>query len=152
SFIGRTATNHAFRIGHKDRFYSHTPTEPKPSENNRAFCKSSARCREEMDMSRTRGQLVSALNNQLKAIKASSAAFDEGEAWEATRLAVAVYVILYDGKGRTVSLLSQLGIKEKIPFVSTSVPANPNGLVAEMPLVIVECTGVGADSGAISTL
>ena len=103
-------------------------------------------------MSRTRGELVSALNNQLKAIEASSAAFDEGEAWEATRLAVAVYVILYDGKGRTVSLLSQLGIKEKIPFVSTSVPANPNGLVAEMPLVIVECTGVGADSGAISTL
>jgi hypothetical protein len=105
-----------------------------------------------MDMSRTRGELVSALNNQLKAIKASSAAFDEGEAWEATRLAVAVYVILYDGKGRTVSLLSQLGIKEKIPFVSTSVPANPNGLVAEMPLVIVECTGVGVDSGTISTL
>jgi hypothetical protein len=49
------------------------------------------------------------------------------------RLAAAAYVILYDGKGRTVSLLSQLGIKEKIPFVSTSVPANPNGLVADMP-------------------
>jgi hypothetical protein len=69
-------------------------------------------------MSRTRGELVSALNNQLKAIKAaSSAAFDEGEAWEATRLAAAADVILYDGKGRTVSLLSKRkSLSYPLPF------------------------------------
>jgi hypothetical protein len=86
------------------------------------------------DMNRTRAELVSALNEQLGAIKASSAAFDAGVTWEATRLATAAYVILHDGKRRTVSLLTQLGVKEKIPFISSSVPANPNNLLAKMPL------------------
>lgn len=89
--------------------------------------------------------MVSALNEQLGAIKASSAAFDAGETWEAKRLATAAYVILHDGKGRTVSLLTQLGVKEKISLISSSVPANPNNLVAEMPLVAVAVKGSDAD-------
>jgi hypothetical protein len=111
------------------------------TENNRAFCKAPAlheallsEITSKRDMNRTRAELVSALNEQLGAIKASSAAFDAGVTWEATRLATAAYVILHDGKRRTVSLLTQLGVKEKIPFISSSVPANPYNLLAKMPL------------------
>jgi hypothetical protein len=54
-------------------------------------------------------------------------------------------VILHDAKRRTVSLLTQIGVKEKIPFVSSAVPVNPNNLLAEMPLVMVRLTDHGAD-------
>jgi hypothetical protein len=95
-------------------------------------------------MSRTRSELVSALGEQLNAIKTSSAAFDAGDNWEAKRLATAAHIILYD-KGRTVSLLTQLGVKERINFISSSVPANPNNSLAETPLVIVHYGPNGPD-------
>lgn len=50
------------------------------------------------------------------------AAFDNGESWEAPRLASAAYILLRDGSPRsgTLSILSQLGVKEKMTFISTS--------------------------------
>lgn len=95
-------------------------------------------------MARSREELVTALNEQLEALKASSAAFDAGQIWEAKRLATTAYVILYDGKRRTVSLLTQLGVKDKLPFTSTAVPSNPNNKAAEMPLVVVHLQTAGA--------
>ena len=52
-------------------------------------------------MARSRDELVTAIHMQLKAIKASSAAFDSGEDWEVMRLATAACVLLYDGKRDT---------------------------------------------------
>ncbi len=45
---------------------------------------------------RTRAETKAALQDQLKMIAASCGAYDKGEKWEATRLAVSVYVVVHD--------------------------------------------------------
>jgi hypothetical protein len=84
---------------------------------------------------RTRDELVEALAEQRGAIRASGASFDEGELWEAKRLAAAVYVLVHDGKGRTKSLLTQLGVRASLRFLSTAKPLDPKNLLTEHSLV-----------------
>jgi len=74
---------------------------------------------------RSREELVSLLKGQMKALEASSKNFDAGEEWEAERLATTVFNLVFDGKP-IVSLLSQLGVKDSLKFMSTS--RMPTGL------------------------
>ncbi len=90
---------------------------------------------------RSRQELVVKLRNQMKALDASCASYDSGEEWEAERLSTAVFNLVHDG-GDLISVLTQLGVKDSLKFVSSGGIAVPNGLpppdVAFPALVIFE--------------
>lgn len=68
---------------------------------------------------KTELELRDALVNQVKALDASTAAYDAGEYWEASRLAATAYILVCDGK-RSKSLFSLLGILDNTPFHATA--------------------------------
>jgi len=66
---------------------------------------------------------------QLGFLESSAAAYDAGTEPEAKRLAVSLRVLLHD-KGRSTSLFTHLGVKDKLPFRNTaSEPHPPGGIV-----------------------
>lgn len=91
-------------------------------------------------MPRSKEELLNALKEQLAALESSSAAYDAGELWEAQRLATTAYTLLHDGRGRTWSLLSQLGIRDQMDFLASAPPINPDNLLSDMPLVLTRLT------------
>lgn len=81
---------------------------------------------EENKETRTNSSLIEQLNRQLKYLNNSAALFDQGDHDEAVRLATTLRVLFHntykkDGKPNSVSLLSQIGIKDKIRFIDTGV-------------------------------
>lgn len=54
------------------------------------------------------------MEEQVLALRASSQSYDDGNHWEAKRLAATVYILFHDGHGRTRSLLGQLELKDKL--------------------------------------
>jgi hypothetical protein len=103
---------------------------------------------------RENGELEYKLEIQKRALAASASAFDSGELWEAERLAVTAYTILHDGGTRTRSLLTQLGFKNKIRYVSSSrgffmEHVLPSPTVHEVspptPLIIIELNEKGVE-------
>jgi hypothetical protein len=74
---------------------------------------------------RSREELVNLFKGQMKALEASSKSFDAGEEWEAERLATTVFNLVFDGKP-LVSLLTQLGVKDSLKFMSSG--RMPTGL------------------------
>ena len=54
------------------------------------------------------------LEEQVLALRALSQSYDDGNHWEAKRLAATIYILFHDGRGRTRSLLGQLGLKDRI--------------------------------------
>jgi hypothetical protein len=74
---------------------------------------------------RSREELANLFKGQKKALEASSKNFDDGEEWEAERLATTVFNLVFDGKP-LISLLTQLGVKDSLKFMSTS--RMPTGL------------------------
>jgi hypothetical protein len=67
----------------------------------------------------SRKELEAHLDEQIKFLEASAAAYDKGFDGEAKRLAVTLKVLLYDTK-QSHSLLSQLGLKTKNTFCLSS--------------------------------
>ncbi|RKS90925.1 hypothetical protein DFR51_0469 [Sphingosinicella microcystinivorans] len=62
---------------------------------------------------RQRSEILSQLEVQISFLRKSAALYDSGDFEEARRLSSTIHIICYD-KGRTVSLLSQLGFKSSI--------------------------------------
>jgi hypothetical protein len=77
---------------------------------------------------RSRAELEEALLEQRQMLKASCVGYDAENLWEAKRIATVLYTLFHDGSGRTVSLLSQLGIRSGLRFHS----ARPE--ILEFPL------------------
>jgi hypothetical protein len=69
----------------------------------------------------SREELLTQLKEQLGFLRTSSELFDLGVTQEAKRLAVAIRVLVHDGKGRSKSLLGQLGLKGRL-FRDTAIP------------------------------
>lgn len=90
---------------------------------------------------RTHQELVQELRNQLAALRKSCAGYDEGDEWEAPRLATVVYTLVNDGPRKGVSVLTQLGIRDRIPFASYAVPNPPGNLAPWAPLCMVHFHG-----------
>lgn len=84
---------------------------------------------------RSRDETIQALKVQRRALRASAQGYDNGDKWEAVRLATAVYTIVHDGSGRSKSLLTQLGLRASLRFISRS-RENPHNLLPESPFVI----------------
>ncbi|MGY3130882.1 hypothetical protein ACVWZM_001564 [Bradyrhizobium sp. USDA 4501] len=78
---------------------------------------------------RPRDELIQKFKNQVKALDASAASYDAGEHWEAERLSSAVFTLVYD-HGSIASLLSQLGVKDELGFVSSGGVNTRHGLGA----------------------
>lgn len=99
-----------------------------------------------MAWKRTAAETTEALDIQRRAIVASCAAYDNGEKWEALRLATAVYLVVHDGGKNNKSLLTQLGIRDATKFMASAAPANPNNLLRETPLLQIRI-GLGGQGG-----
>jgi len=72
---------------------------------------------------RTREEVIRALEVQLDFIESSCVGYDRGNKWEALRLATATCTIVEDASGYP-SILTQLGIRETLKFISTGIPAH----------------------------
>lgn len=88
-------------------------------------------------------ELWDALERQMAALRASAAAFDKGEDWEAMRLATAVHTLVHDGGRNTVALLTQLHLKQTLQF-RAGAPINERSLTTQMPLVYMRASNTGA--------
>lgn len=84
--------------------------------------------------SRTPAELKRALENQLKALAQSIRAFEAGDRWEATRIAVAVANLVYS-KRQTVSILDRLGVKDAVVFAVSGWIERDGNYLPEYPLV-----------------
>lgn len=69
-------------------------------------------------MPRSLGELQNMLADQVSALISSCENYDNGLHWEAMRIATTVYVIVNNGKNKGVSVLSQIGVRDKLGFVS----------------------------------
>lgn len=78
---------------------------------------------------RARAELIQLLADQRAALAASCGGYDQGNEWEAARLATTMFNLFHDG-GAIKSLLTQLGLRAGLRFVSTGeFPAPPNMIV-----------------------
>jgi hypothetical protein len=98
-----------------------------------------------MGAKRSRGELIRLLEEQRQALAASCENYDRGNHWEAARLATIVHTLVHDG-GAITSLLTQLGLRASLRFVSSNrIRHNPNRLVSSPPLVTMQ---ISSDTGA----
>ena len=70
-------------------------------------------------MKRTRDELLRAFDVQQRALAASCRSYDEGNKWEAIRLATVTYTLVHDAGRKSRSVLGLLGVKDKMKFVSS---------------------------------
>lgn len=84
---------------------------------------------------RSQREIREALDNQRKALIASCKAYDEGEKWEAMRLATAIWTVVHDGGRNNVSILSQLGVRGSLRFVSSAFKYSPDNVLRETALL-----------------
>jgi len=75
-------------------------------------------------MKRTEDELKSELNKQIGYLQRSCADFDKGEESEAPRIAVTLRVLLHDTSA-SISLLKQLGVKDKMQYLDSASPIDP---------------------------
>lgn len=84
---------------------------------------------------RTKEDLVAGYHAQRMALSASAKSYDEGNLWEAGRLATTVSTLVHDGieNSRTKSLLLQLQVKGKIRYISSCPAERPGRQSISMP-------------------
>lgn len=74
---------------------------------------------------------------QVRALRASCASFDQGNAWEAMRLATSTYIMVNDGGRNARSILTHLGIRDSISFIASGHDIRSSrNMVADTPLVL----------------
>jgi hypothetical protein len=89
-------------------------------------------------------ELDDSLQEQLSALRVSCASYDAGNAWEAKRLASTIHILVHDRPKRVISLLTQLGKKEGLRFISSAVGFSETSLTTQMPLVMIQAGSEGA--------
>lgn len=89
---------------------------------------------------RTHEELTEQLNHQILALRASCAGYDAGNFWEGPRLATTVYTVVNDGNNRSKSVLTQLGLRRKMQFLSYATPQMPGNLISWAPLCMMQMT------------
>jgi hypothetical protein len=92
-------------------------------------------------MPRSRDELLKQLGEQLTSLRISAAAYDAGTVSEAKRLAATVYILVHDGKRQTISLLTQLGVRDQMPFIASAPAVDGRNLLSQMPLTMVSHSG-----------
>lgn len=97
-----------------------------------------------MPWHQTQSDLFSNLDEQLSMLRGSCDHNDAGQTYEAKRLATVVDTLVHDRSKRTVSLLTRLGIKSQIKFISKSTGWSDTSLTTQMPLVSLKRSAGGA--------
>lgn len=92
---------------------------------------------------RPKEELNEIYQNHIRALEASAKGFDNGDKWEATRLATTVYTLLHDGGRNSRSILSQMGVRAKLRFVSSATTPNPRNLLPQFPLLLMQMSSEG---------
>ncbi len=82
---------------------------------------------------RSKDELIESFKEQLNFVKKSSAAYDEGDKSEAKRLATHIDILLHD-RGKTLSLLTQLGFLSNTKFFSPAHPYSQGNVLSEARL------------------
>lgn len=93
------------------------------------------------------------LHEQLAAFRASLQGYDSGQLWEAKRIASSIYILCFDGSGRTKSLLGQLKIKDTMGFFSSYYyPSSLQGewIMVSPPTPLLAITGQGGSTNFVS--
>jgi hypothetical protein len=98
---------------------------------------------------KTQADLSKELDEQLNALRTSCVNYDQGQLWEAKRLATIAYILLHDSvKGKSRSLLTQLNIRSglKIPTsIRESIPDRTRlSWNSRAGLITVHVSGEGA--------
>ncbi len=108
----------------------------------RRYCAqpSSRRIQGNVGAKRPRAELIKLLAEQRQALSASCEGYDKGNEWESARLATTVFTLLHDG-GSVVSILTQLGARASLRFVSSGNKINPKNLLADTPLLFLQIRG-----------
>jgi hypothetical protein len=96
-----------------------------------------------MARKRTDAELITYLGEQVQFLENSAAAFDGGFEGEAKRLATTIRTLLHD-TSKSHSILSQLGVKDRMAFMNTAEPINPRNRASTLGLVIMKA-GVGGE-------
>jgi hypothetical protein len=91
----------------------------------------------------SKAELQQHLQESLGFVKASAASFDAGSYGEAKRLAVTIRVLVHD-TDKSKSLLTLLGYKSGMVFLTTALPFNPRNLAPYLGLV-----GMSIGSGGV---
>jgi hypothetical protein len=87
-----------------------------------------------MNWTRPHSEIQGMLEQQREALIASCKSYDEGNRWEALRIATAVYIIVHDGGRRSKSILTQLGLRGSLRFVGSGIPCIAGNLAPEAVL------------------
>lgn len=82
---------------------------------------------------RSQDELIDDLDNQRRMLRKSCRDYDSGDRWEAARIATHIANMVYD-KGKTSSLLSQLGVLQDLLFPLSGQPINKKALGCQFPL------------------
>lgn len=86
-------------------------------------------------------ELLSHLDDQIRFLESSADAFDQGFRGEASRMAVALRILLHDTT-RSHSLLSQLGMKS-VEFIDSSIEYDPNSITSYNGLIGIATQATG---------
>lgn len=82
-----------------------------------------------------RSDLLERFREQVRFLRADERQYDDGDYASAKRMAVVLRVLLHD-QGQQVSVLSQLGVLDGLPFVDSATPQEPNGTLRWGALVL----------------
>ncbi len=112
-----------------------------------------SRAKQDRGPRRSRADLLALLDEQLGFLRLSAKAFDEGVEAEAKRLAMVLRVLLHDTR-LSKSLLGQLKVQDRLMFLDTAEPINPNNALPTPGLVtmLATATGDGGDLQYIAPL
>lgn len=95
---------------------------------------------------RTTAEVWQEFDNQMRALESSKRQYDSGEMWEAPRLATILHVLVNDGRKKTKSILSQLGIRDNLTFYSSGRPFDPTNLLCDgAPLAVPRISDSGGE-------
>ncbi|SDR55111.1 hypothetical protein SAMN05519103_05038 [Rhizobiales bacterium GAS113] len=87
---------------------------------------------------RSPDELRAAFEIQRQALAASCASFDSGNKWEAIRLAATVHTLVHDQGKSYKSILTQMGIRGSLRFLSSGRVPERSELGAFKPLVVLQ--------------
>lgn len=104
-------------MGYRVVIPSHTVAKSRKAK----FVASERKFEHVFDRDEVRGRVA----EQVKFLRSSNKAYDNGELHEAKRLSSCVYILLYDGKGKAKSLLGQLGLRDGLKLLSTAQACAP---------------------------
>jgi hypothetical protein len=100
---------------------------------------------------RPRAELIKLLAEQREALAASCESYDRGNEWEAARLATTVFTLVHDG-GSISSLLTQLGLRGSLRFVSSGRDVSDAHVVAASPPLVIFEMNMGKGARCIPLL